>query len=73
MVHGSVSAWLKTLAGVSQGRVLGPLMFLIYIKDHRSVLRYCKHMIFADDTQIYLRCDPDDVENLSYSKKKLKQ
>ena len=51
--EGSVSIWLKTLA----------LLFLICINDLPSVLRFCKHVILSDDTQIHLHCEPDDVEN----------
>ena len=52
---GSVSTWLNTLSGVSQVRVQGPL--LIYINDLPSVLRYCKHIIFVDQTQIWSNCN----------------
>ena len=39
------------------------MLFLIYINDLPTILRYCKHVIFADDTQIYLHCEPKDIEN----------
>lgn len=54
--QGNCSNWLPITRGVPQGSVLGPLLFSLYIKDIGEHLRYSDHMIFADDTQIYLQC-----------------
>lgn len=60
---GFCSNWLPTTAGVPQGSVLGALLFSLFINDIGNGLRYCDHLIFADDTQIYFQCSPSDLYN----------
>ena len=61
VLNGQTSLWLNVTAGVPQGSVLGPLLFLIYINDlPDEITSSCK--IFADDTSLFSK-----IENKSYS------
>ena len=54
VLNGQFSSWEKIRAGVPQGSVLGPLLFLLYIIDISSVVEYSNIRLFADDTCLFL-------------------
>ena len=52
VVDGKQSSLIDVVSGVTQGTVLGPLLFLLHINDLPSVVS-SKVRLFADDCLIY--------------------
>ena len=63
--NGAKSKKLVIKCGVPQDSILGPLLFLIYIKDLHAVCKQSLPILFADDTNLFLSGKTlDDMEKL---------
>lgn len=56
------SSFLNISAGVPQGSIIGPLLFIIYTADILLAPKYCKTQAYADDTQLYYSFPADRVQ-----------
>jgi hypothetical protein len=73
VINGQASKWGQIQAGVPQGSVLGPLLFLLFINDLTHVVNNCNILLFADDTCLFIEVDNreetaqmlnEDLENI---------
>ena len=53
VLNGIASDWRQINAGVPQGSILGPLLFLVYINDNIS----SETRFFADDSSLFTRVE----------------
>ena len=53
VINGQTSQWTFVKAGVPQGSILGPLLFLVYISDIVNKFN-ASVRLFADDTSLYI-------------------
>ena len=54
IINGQSSDWAEFNAGVPQGSVLGPLLFLVYINDITTSIKHCNTRLFAEDTCLFI-------------------
>ena len=52
VIDGQCSDWIKIEAGVPQGSILGPLLFVVFINDIVREIR-ANIKLFADDTSLF--------------------
>ena len=73
VVNGKRSSWCYVISGVTQGSVIGPLLFLLFINDIPNEIK-CNIQLFANDANIFktvkneedhqdLAKDLDNLEN----------
>ena len=54
------------MAGIPQGSIIGPILFLCFTNDLAETFKTCKMVAYADDTQLIVEAD-----TLQQLKKKL--
>ena len=63
VLNNSKSTWSEVISGVSQGSVLGPILFIPYINDLLDFIS-CVTKLFADDSKLYRSVDSYGGSNM---------
>ena len=53
VIKGVHSDWFAVTSGVPQGSILGPTLFMMYINDVLSSIKYSELLLFADDAKLF--------------------
>ena len=64
-IRGVTLKWIRSysnITGLSQGSVLGPKLFILYLNDICAVFNRLKFVTFADDTTLF--CSGPDIKEL---------
>ena len=72
VLNGQSSSWANVKAGVSQGSILGLLLFLIYINDLADGLS-SNIKLFADDTSLFSVIHDSGITTLELNLSRIKQ
>ena len=62
-VNGQISETTKIGMGCPQGSVLSALLYTIYTANFNNGVEYCSVHWYADDTQLYISFDENDVHD----------
>ena len=67
LVNNSASSFSPLMFGVSQGWVLGLVLFVLYTTPFSDIIanHSVNHQVFADDTQLQTSTPPDKMQNLT--------
>ena len=64
LINGQCSTWGTTSAGVPQGSVLWPMLFLLFINDIVQEVHNCHIRLFADDTCLFIEIDNRETDTV---------
>ncbi len=65
-VNNTLSSQKSIGAGVPQGSIIGPLLFIIYTAKILEATEFCKIQAYADDTQLFHTFKTYDLDFASY-------
>ena len=52
-INSALSPMSGVISGVPQGSVLGPILYLCFSADAKSVISHCEFKVYADDTKLF--------------------